>query len=105
MNGIGTGQAGAMVVITCLIVLYVGSLIFHTIKRPNLGGLMQLVILLAVMWVGWNLRTWPTRAKGDPMLWVFLLAWRDSALTLLYVLADSFGLDDLWRRIIEIGGA
>jgi hypothetical protein len=102
VNQIPGGQAGALTVITCLLIAYVVSILYHAIKRPNLGALFHIGSLLAVLYVGWTIRTWPTRAKGDGLVWSLLIAWRDSIITLVFLFADAVGLSGVVEWLMRL---
>lgn len=101
MRNIQGDQAGAIVVLTTLLIVYVVGVLWGFLKRPRLGSVIELGMLLGVMYVGWTIRTWPTAHKGDGMLMSLLMAWRDSIITLVYLALKLVGLDDVWNFIAK----
>jgi hypothetical protein len=101
MKDITAGQAGAALVLTTLLILYVVGMLWGFIKRPRIQSIIELVMLLGVMYVGWIIRTWPTRQSGDGMLMSLGMAWRDSVITLLYLAARMIGLVEVWEWIMR----
>jgi hypothetical protein len=93
--------AASMFVITSLLIVYVVAQIWGLIRHFKFANLLEVLILLGVMWVGWSVRTWPTRHKGDGMLMSLLMAWRDSVLTLGYWFLNLIGLVDIWHAVMK----
>lgn len=98
MNELGVSQAGLNLVVTILVILYVGAMIWGILKHPRPASLISLVMMFAMMYVGWTLRGWPTAPKDAGLVLTLIIAWRDSAITLLYAAAHLIGLDKVWNR-------
>jgi hypothetical protein len=99
MNKVGISDAAFAIVATTLLILWVVAMFWGAIRRFHFANLFQVAMMMGVMWVGWTIRTWPTRHKGDGMVLTLLMAWRDSVITLVYLAARLVGFDDVWHWI------
>lgn len=99
MTEINAGTAGVTLALTSLLIIYVVFLLWGFVKRPRAGSILEIGILLGVMYVGWTIRTWPTRQPNDAMLMSLGMAWRDSVLSLLGFAASTVGLDQAWDAV------
>jgi hypothetical protein len=86
-------------VLTILFIIYVVGLLWGLVKHLRVNNLIELGVMFCVMYVGWTIRTWPSRHKGDGMAMSLAMAWRDSILTILYLCFKLFGLVDVWHWI------
>jgi hypothetical protein len=94
-------QAAVGLVVTTLLILYAGSLIWGIIRRPSTSGFMSLAMMLGFMLIGWMLRGWPGRPKDANMFLTFLIAWKDSVLLLLATLLKLVGITEVVTEVWE----
>jgi hypothetical protein len=94
----GAASSG-VAVITALLVLYVVSVIVGTFRRPSAGGVIMLMTLLGVYYVGWTARGWPGVSPADGPLLGLWEAWLGSLNVMWDLFYDVSGLDSLFQRI------
>jgi hypothetical protein len=94
-------QAGLGLAITMFLVIWLVAQIWSAVKRPTGSAVSNLLLTLAVLYVGWTLRGWPTRPAGAGLMMTLLIAWKDSVLLLLYSLAKLIGLVQIWDKWFE----
>jgi len=96
---VDVSTATASTMIGLFLIAYVVNLIWGMVRHFRLGNMIELGMMFGVMYVGWTIRTWPSRHKGDGMVMSLAMAWRDSIITLIYIALKLFGIVDAWHWI------
>jgi hypothetical protein len=94
-----SGGDAAVGTLVLLLILYVVAMLWNLVRHPRISNLIHLAALYAVFFVGWTVRTWPSRQRGDGPLLSLLMAWRDAVLTLAFLLLKLFGVWDAWEAV------
>lgn len=94
-----TGQVTAVTLMTALITLFVVFTIAGAVRHPSGPGLVNLLILAMVMYVGWSAARWRGVDYSQGMFLGVFHMWLDSLRTVWDFFWGWSGLDSLSQRL------
>jgi hypothetical protein len=97
-----TGQVTITTFIAALVAVFMVFTIFGILRHPSGPGIVNLLVLLSAVFLGWSAARWPGINYRDGMFLGVFHMWLDSMRICFIAFLDLIGLDNFANELKQV---